>query len=187
MKLLKTRMLKMKNQIDKWLLEFLDDEDFVEVTVENEPEQIHEAILKRWGKNYPGDGCIFITPEGSFINLFPALLDHEDLCAWVEKNGFSEIPDDASWFVKELSYVKCRNSRTLCYAEIPSEITRKQLNALETWLEEKVHADNVEHIDIGTLKNECKTYDLNIYFPEDIIKRVKRFYSSGRLYEAKNN
>lgn len=176
----------MKNQIDKWLLEFLDDAEFEEITTETEAEQIHEAILKRWGRISPGDGCIFITPEGTFINLFPVLLDHEDLCVWVEKNGLGEVPSDATWFVKELNYVKCRNSRTLCYAELPAEITKKQLNALETWLEEKVQADKIEHIDIGTLENEYKTYDLNIYFPEDVIKRIKRFYSSGRLYETYN-
>jgi hypothetical protein len=177
----------MKNKIYEWLLDLLPEEedDFIEVDFTLTTEELHKAILKEWGSKEPADGCIFITPEGLFINLFPHLHDHEDLCTWVTENDLGDVSDDASWFIKELGYIKCRNTRTLCYAELPSKTTSSQLAALELWLETKVQADQVEHIDIGTLENEYKTYDLNIYFPEDVIKRIKRFYSSGHLYETK--
>jgi hypothetical protein len=66
--------------------------------------------------------------------------------------------------------------------ELPAKITASQLDALQVWLETKV-SDNT--LDVGTADGQYKSYNLQDTLPEDIIKRIKRYYSSGKLYENK--
>lgn len=69
----------------------------------------------------------------------------------------------------------------LCFVALPSVITDLQLRALLEWLENKVSSNTLQVI----TTNEYKIYNLDEYFPEDIIKLIKRYYSSGKLYENK--
>lgn len=142
--------------------------------------QMNEYILKEFGSVIPGDGCIFIAPEGTFINIYPKLDDHEDLCYWLEEHGFKDTPDDAEWFVDEFKYIRCRNSPHMCFIHLPEEVTTKQLNSLEEWLETKVFYGAIQ---IAVPDGKWRKYDLKKYFPEDIIKIIRRYYSSGTLYE----
>jgi hypothetical protein len=88
--------------------------------------------------------------------------------------------EEAEWFVETFGYVRCRNSLSQCFIELPiKEITRHQLYSLEEWLETKVSTPT---LDIEAPNGEWKNYDLDEYFPEDIIKLIKRYYASGRLY-----
>lgn len=144
--------------------------------------KMDQLIQEYFGKDYPGEGCIFIAPNGKFINIYPELDDHEDLCYWLEEKGFENIVEDAEWFVDEFQYIRCRNSPHLCFVELPlKSVTPSQLYALEEWLENRVSCDNIQ---IHILNGEWKKYNLDEYFPEDIIKIIKRFYSSGKLYES---
>ena len=142
--------------------------------------QMDKAILAEWGATTPGDGCIFIHPSGTFINIYPKLDDHEDLCYWLEEEGFGDNPEDPAWFVDEFKYIRCRNNLHLCFIELPTEVTRQQLRSLAEWMETKVSTD---FIDIEAPNGEWKHYNLDEYFPEDLIKIIRRFYSSGKLYE----
>ena len=142
--------------------------------------QMDKIIQYHWASETPGEGCIFIAPNGKFINIYPELDDHEDLCYWLEENGYRDNPEDGEWFVSEFGYVRCRNSMHLCFIEVPQKMTREQYSSLEQWLEEKVSSDE---LDIEAWSGEWKTYNLNNYFPEDIIKIIKRSYASGKLYE----
>ena len=148
----------------------------------DEIKQMDEIIQSRWAFDIPGEGCIFIAPNGKFINIYPKLDDHEDLCYWLEElDDYNfNTPEDAEWFVIEFGYVRCRNSMHLCFIELPQKMTREQYYSLEQWLEEKVSSDK---IDIEAWSGEWKTYHLDNYFPEDIIKIIKRSYASGKLYE----
>lgn len=165
----------MDNLIYSWLLEMLTEEatDFNET---------HQALLKTWGSNAPGTGCIFITPEGKYLNLFPKIFSHDKLCDWVDRAGYGPTNKRASWFSDTFNYVRCRNNRGLSLIDLPAKITASQLDALQVWLETKVNDDT---LDIGTATGDYKSYNLNEYFPEDLIKIIKRYYSSGKLYEAK--
>lgn len=142
--------------------------------------QMDDAILSEWGANTPNDGCIFIHPSGTFINIYPKLDDHEDLCYWLEEEGFGDNPEDPAWFVDEFKYIRCRNNLHLCFIELPTEVTRQQVRSLEEWMETKVSTD---FLDIEAPNGEWKHYNLDEYFPEDLIKIIRRFYSSGKLYE----
>lgn len=149
---------------------------------ESEKRKIHELILKKWGKDTPGKGCIFITPEGKFINLYPLLLDHNKMCDWVNRLGYGPREWDATWFTDELGYIRCRNDAVMCYITLSANITNKQTYAVQDWLEQGMR---LKRIDINAPGDIFKTYSLDDYFPEDIIKLIKRYYSSGKLYENK--
>lgn len=147
----------------------------------NNIEAMDNAIQEYFGQNTPGEGCIFIAPTGKFINIYPQLDDHEDLAYWLKEQGFEGVIEDVEWFVDTFNYVRCRNSSSQCYIELPiKNITRHQLYSLEEWLETKV---NTSTLDIEAPDGEWKNYNLADYFPEDIIKLIKRCYASGRLYE----
>ena len=158
-------------------------EDLTANMEESERQSIHELVLKKWGSDTPGKGCVFITPEGKFINLYPFLLDHNRLCDWVNRAGYGPIDWDAIWFTDELGYIRCRNDTMMCYITLPANITSKQTYAIQDWLEQEI---KLKHIDINAPDDIFKTYNLDEYFPEDLIKIIKRFYSSGKLYENIN-
>ena len=157
------------------------EEDFTQA---NSIEAMDKAIQEHFGQDKPGDGCVFIAPNGKFLNIYPELDDHESLAYWLQEQGFEEeeVTEEAEWFVEAFSYVRCRNSLSQCFIELPIKtITKYQLYSLEEWLETKV---NTPTLDIEAPNGEWKNYDLDEYFPEDIIRLIKRCYASGRLYES---
>ena len=111
--------------------------------------------------------------------------DHADLADWLINNGFdsSQITSEAAWFVDEFDYVRCSSRPHLCYIELPAKITKNQLYSIEEWLEQKLA--NCQKIAIEAPNGIWSTYELNEYFPEDLFKIIKRYYSSGKLYENK--
>lgn len=149
---------------------------------DNNIKQMDDIILEHWAEDVPGEGCIFIHPDGRFINIYPKLDDHEDLCYWLEEQGFETVIEDASWFVEEFNYVRCRNSLHLCFVDLPQSMTKNQLYSLQDWMENKVRSDSLQVI---TSDGQYREYDLDNYLPEDIIKLIKRYYSSSILYEDK--
>lgn len=158
----------------------LKDKFNIKEELDSDINKIDNIIVKYWGQDKPGEGCIFIHPSGKFINIYPKLDDHEDLCYWLEENEFGDTPEDSSWFVEEFDYIRCRNSLHLSFVELPKTITRSQTDALEEWLETKV---TTNYLDIGAPNGEWNKYNLDDYFPEDLIKIIKRYYASGKLYE----
>lgn len=150
----------------------------------NTKKQIDLDIKNAWGEDYPGEGCIFIHPDGSFLNIYPKLDDHEDLCYWLEDEGYDSdyIVEDPAWLTDTFNYIRCRNSVHLCFIALPdSKVTSAQLDSLERWMEEKVTSDYIDVVIENT--DEQQHYSTEEYFPEDIISKIKRFYASGRLYE----
>ena len=141
---------------------------------------IDRMIKDEFAQPIPGEGCVYNAPDGSFINIYPKLDDHEDLCYWLEEQGVSEldIEEDAEWFTDTFNYVRCRNSRHLCFVALPSIITDLQLRSLLEWLEAKVSSSSLQVIADAS----WKIYDLDEYMPDDIIRIIKRYYASGKLY-----
>ena len=153
------------------------EESFSDVSSIKEMDKI---IQQNWAFGTPGEGCIFIAPNGKFINIYPMLDDHEDLCYWLEENGFEDNPKDAEWFVDTFGYIRCRNSLHLCFVDLPKNITNKQLYSLEEWFDTKVKSSSIQ---IAVPEGKWKKFNLDNYFPEDIIKIIRRYYSSGTLYD----
>jgi hypothetical protein len=163
---------------------------------------IDKAIQDHFGADTPGDRCIYITPNGKFINLFPELDVHEELATWLNMHNLIEIPtcEDAAIYLDEfadingtgnffadfLKYIQCRNDNNLCYIVLPVERpTFYQYECLEKWLNEAVFnkARKPALVEITCLDLDMHSYSSREYTSEDLIRRIKRCYSSGRLYE----
>lgn len=78
-----------------------------------------------------------------------------------------------------------------CYIVIPTKEgikpTASQYDTLEDWIyyiQDTVKQEKVMIITDGG--NQTKTYSFREYIPEDIIRNIKRYYTSGNLYESKN-
>jgi hypothetical protein len=166
-------------------------------------------VRKKFGSLEPGDGASYITPDGTFINEFG--LVHADLSRWAAQRGLIQVPeellDDANWeeyldflhtlandsqegfvFVGEpLYYMRCNNNKYQSYVILPDVLNRAQIYSLELWFEHLYNLPNSirpAYIELCSYDGHRSTeYDLEDYTPEELIKRVKRYYSSGKLYE----
>ena len=62
-------------------------------------------------------------------------------------------------------------------------MTRDQFDSLEKWLEWGYDHGKKEVLFLTADRDMDAYYYFDENFPEDIIKKVKRFYSSGKFYE----
>lgn len=146
---------------------------------------IIDKIQQEFGRNNPGYGCSFISPDGTFINIYPKLDTHEDLCEYIQDNYDVTLPyQDEAYFIKEFDWVRLRTDPNMCIIELPDKMTLSQWYALEDWLEfAETRYCNGCTISVGSLHGTFQDYAFGTeYFPEDIIKLCKRYYSSGNLY-----
>lgn len=140
-----------------------------------------------FGSSTPGYGCSYICKDGLFINIYPKLDTHEDLCWYLEDHydEFFEYADE-EYFIREFGWVRLRTDPNMVIIELPSSMTNAQWYSLEDWLQfiEQRYPNGatlyLNAVDANDADNE---YNLGKdYFAEDIIKICKRYYSSGRLY-----
>ena len=146
------------------------------------------AIVEEFGSANPGYGCSFIDANGRFINIYPKLDTHEDLCEYVQDTYDIELPyQDEAYFIKEYGWVRLRSDPNMCIIELPPKINNPQWYALEDWLEfVEDRCPNGCEIHVGSLYGSYNSYALGTeYFAEDIIKVCKRYYSSGNLFASK--
>lgn len=151
---------------------------------------IIDAILAEFGKNHPSDGCSFITKDGTFINIYPKIDTHEDLCWWIKDEFNIDLEYyDEEYFIREFGWVRLRVDPTMIIIELSSNRpTNAQWAALEEWLEYVEGSGQKRRLYL----NVCDDYkDTDVeyafgseYFTEDIIKILKRYYTSGKLYAS---
>ena len=151
------------------------------------PEDGEALAIQTFGKDSPSTGCSFISPDGLFINIYPKLPIHEDLCDWVEDQLDIELPyKDEEYFVREFQWIRLRNDPTMMVVELPEEEPfRNQWYSLQDWLEfcEEQHPHGVS-LYLNILDTNIYSVEVNFnteYFAEDIVKMLKGYYSSGRL------
>jgi len=158
---------------------------------------IEEIAIKDFGSQSPGPGCTFIASDGTFINIYPKIDDHEDLIGYLTDNYGIEFDElsDADWFVNNLGWIRLRSDpfhiAIILGSDRPSSY---QFFALEEWLEycEEKYQDNPEKIVVYLDICDNGEYTHHTYnfmrdaFAEDIVKYVKRFYTSGKLYASTN-
>lgn len=68
------------------------------------------------------------------------------------------------------------------YCVLPRKMTSSQYSSLEKWLEWG-YDTNKKNV-IVMAPDDSNTYSYSQDLPEDIIKKIKRYYSSGKLYES---
>lgn len=150
-----------------------------------------DAIYKQFGRNNPDTGCSYITQDGTFINIYPKLDVHEDLCWWVEDELGEKLDyEDEEYFIRECGWVRCRKDPHMTYIELPATIpTSKQWYAIEEWLmycEDRFSQPFTIDISVVDDISAVNTpYEIGKeLFSEDILKIMKRYYSSGKLYST---
>lgn len=148
--------------------------------------ELEKKIKDRFESNHPEYGCIYITKEGTYINLYPEIDTHEDLCWWIEDEYGVQLPyEDEEWAIREFDWIRCRETPIAeNVIELPkNEITREQYYAVRTWLEEIVSGNNLEIGVVDTDKIESFE-DLDFIEPKDIINSIRKYYSRGELFEG---
>jgi RimJ/RimL family protein N-acetyltransferase len=156
--------------------------------------QLDADIQRLFGADASKDGPIFIAPNGTFINL-PASMDvHVDLLYYLIDNQFIDRPDnygqpdaafeDPTELAELLNYIRCNNDvGGFAYITLNSTLpTRAQFSSIETWLDRCAEL-SIEELDVSTVDTN-QSYNLIEYSATDILKKIKRYYASGRLYES---
>lgn len=148
---------------------------------------------------------MFIIPNGQIVSVGDVTGDHnlgvhidlftELIDRIAEQNGLNvpKAEDDDAKLPMEHSLDKLNWARVNCgetwgedrfYCVLPDTLTNAQARSIEKWLEwgYDSHKERV----LIYINNEYIYYYFKDNFPEDIIKKIKRYYSSGRLYENGN-
>lgn len=153
---------------------------------------IESAILDAFGSSDPGTGCSFIAGDGRFVNIYPHLDVHEDLCEWVTDNLGEQIKyPDEEWAIRSFGWIRLRKDPHMCIIELPkTRPTNSQLYSLEDWLsyvEDAFMSSGVplylcvcdDNSDGDVEFKFCKDY-----FTEDMMKVIKRYYAAGKMYAS---
>jgi hypothetical protein len=131
-----------------------------------------------------------VLPALAKANIFSA----EDI------NELDDFEDDSIcgydfeiFFTKsDINYIRCNDGAfdsDCCYINLPeNRPTNAQFRSLEQWLNERVFTDpDIKQIELDSqFTGVLKWYQLIDYTANDLIKLIKRYYLSGRLYEKIN-
>ena len=164
------------------LLESLNEQDII------------KAVKERFNaSNFSVPGPTYILPDGSFLDItesfdpensyedFPC---HAEVEAWLVDHDLSLFPYDmtsGSPTLESLGAIRCNDLSDNNFIQLSKiKPTSSQYDSLEDWIYE--NATHRSELIVATPEfKQYKKYD-----PEDvdyIIKRIKRYYACGTLYE----
>lgn len=159
---------------------------------EDHSAMIIPSILDEFGKNEPGTGCTFIADDGTFVNIYPELDIHEDLCDWVEDNFDIKLKyKDEEYFVREYGWIRLRKDPNMCVVELPNERpTNAEWYSLEEWLEwvEEITSGREISLYINILDTQIYSVEVAFgkeMFTDGLLKMLKGYYTSHRLIASK--
>lgn len=130
-------------------------------------------------------GSIYILEDGRYLELGEdgAHIGVDDLL--YQNNLIDYDPymyDKELILVDKFNAIRCSDGKYIDsepYIQLPKKLpSSAALDSLEEWLYELGEV---------TVYTNGNAYDLGKVLPEDVIKNIKRFYSSGTLYESMNN
>lgn len=139
----------------------------------------------------PPTGATFLMPNGLFIDLGAS---HMTVHQEFDEQVYNDLVEDGDYvgefgytdlFLPRLGFIRCNDGTTMgsLLVHLPSQKpTREQYKALEGWLDASLSMDMYNYIIIATDKF-TKRYDTGDYMTDELIALIKRYYSSGRLYE----
>jgi hypothetical protein len=159
-------------------------------------EQLDNYIQQHYGSEEPATGSIYIAPNGKFIN---SGADHANLVYSLETNNLLKKARNYKSFADEygdvfvdgevlavlLGYVRCNTCiGDWAYISLPTKtITSAQARSIAEWLDKHIYTNQaLRSVDVCT-DNESHTYQLTDYTSDEIVRKIKRYYTSGRLYE----
>ena len=175
---------------------YWDSHDKKKLNESTSSSEIIDAVKEHFViDDYPVSGPSFLLPDGSFIDLtssfnsstsyddFPAHREVED---YLEDIGLSSLSGDASGSptIQQLGAIRLNDLDENNFVELSLiKPTYEQYNQLEDWFAE--NSEEHSTVEVSTYRyGDYIRYDYEEVLPEDIIKRIKRYYSSGHLYEA---
>ena len=129
----------------------------------------------------PYNGPTYILPNGYFLDLFN-YENHSDVEKWLIKNNLSDnkyIKTGGSPTLTNLNCVRCDTEKY--YIALPDKVTREQLSTLLVWLD--YLSRTTACVEVITQDNQSVLYDIKTEPTDSVIDRIRRYYSSGKLYE----
>ena len=150
---------------------------------------IVSKVKETFGSDNPQTGCSYIAKDGTFINIYPKLDVHEDLCEWIEDTLNIQLEyRDEEYCIRKFGWIRLRIDPNMLVIELPAESPdRMQWYSLQDWLEfaEGQNRSRRLYLDVCDGSDTCVPYNFGSeYFAEDIMKVCKRYYSSGKLYAS---
>lgn len=187
---------------DKWVDTTLD-EALPQTSSNTRKPTVNEYVKSKWGDylySVPVHGPSYITPDGEFINIAEIFDDmgeefpedfpcHGALQSIMVKDGVAEVSgrfDDGSPALRDAGYIRVNDiEEENNFIELsPKRPTTKQYIALESWLDNNYNNTRYRKVAICTPKfGDCHEYSYRDYITDDIIKRIKRYYTTGNLIE----
>ena len=136
-------------------------------------------------------GSAYLTRQGEFINLGESVdSSHGDIISYLENEDITMFED--SWeFSEAFGYIRLNsglNDDNAAYVEfLDNTPTEEQYEQLENWMYFIMNR-KVRHIEVNVDSgNQQHVYYFVNDLPEEIIKKIKRYYSSGNLYESSSD
>ena len=155
-------------------------------------DEVQEYINNNYGTDsLPPTGATFLMPNGLFVDLGAS---HMTVHQEFDEQVYNDLVEGGDYlgeygytdlFLPRLGFIRCNDGTTMgsLLIHLPSQKpTRQQYVALEEWLEATLSMEMHNYIIIAT-DSGTKRYDLGDYMVEELMALIKRYYSSGRLYE----
>lgn len=138
-------------------------------------------------------GAFFILPNGEFFYGFYNHVDVEEILQVLGKSNYTDVEDYIDYNIliynstfQDLGSIRGNINKYSTYLELPKKLpARVQFDKIEDILDYIQTHNTSKSVEISIYDtNTHNTYNFSEYTTDDIIKKIKRYYSSGKLYEA---
>lgn len=136
--------------------------------------------------------ALFILPSGNVLSGFNAHYEIEEVIQALGKSNYQDVDISSDNYymystLSDLGCIRCRLDQYENYFQL-SQIrpTYEQYDTIEALIDlmQQRHISNRVFIETPN-KQESKAYLFDNYTTDEIINRIKRYYTSGKLYENK--
>ena len=153
---------------------------------ENSKDTILSSVINQFGiTDTPYHGPSFILPNGYFLNLSKAN-HHSDVEKWLIDTGLSSyeyIVTGGSPSLMDLGCIRCDYDKYYMELTDTPQPKRAQYNSLLVWLD--FLSLDTRKVQVMCDKGRVsKIYKFDEYIPDEIVEKIKRYYSFGRLDEG---
>lgn len=142
----------------------------------------------------PPYGPSYILPDGKFVDIYGTTINdkrldtHYDVETVLNDSGLSSGEFDSlslNYTIQECGAIRCSTRTHEHYILLNEE--RPTTNQFDSILKLLIlMSDDLGYPSVQIIadKDTYKIYNFTDYAPEDIVGKIKRYYSSGNLYEA---
>ena len=142
----------------------------------------------------PPYGPSYILPDGKFVDIYGTTINdkhldtHYDVETVLNDNGLSSDEFDSlslNYTIQECGAIRCSTRTHEHYILLNEE--RPTTNQYDSILKLLIlMSDDLGYPSVQIIadKDTYKIYNFTDYEPEEIVGKIKRYYSSGNLYEA---